>query len=58
MKIKTTIEQIRQNGTTTKPTEYCLSIEAVGSRDYCEKLIDWIASFGTFKVEDEKRGGH
>ena len=49
MEVKATIEEIRQNSTTTLPNKYRLSVEAVGDIISCDELMKWIKKFGDKK---------
>ena len=49
MEVKATIEEIRQNSTTTLPNKYHLSVEAVGDIISCNELMEWIKKFGDKK---------
>lgn len=49
MEVIATIKTIPQNGTTTEPTRYFLSVEAIGDLISCDELMRWIMKFGDKK---------
>lgn len=58
MNVNATIEEIRQNSTTTKPNKYRLSLEAVGTIKNCDELMEWIKQFGEKKQMKDYKAWH
>lgn len=49
MRVEARITELRQSSTTTKPNDYFLNLEAVGTLASCEELMKWVEKFGDKK---------